>query len=164
MSLLNQDITVDMANNDGLTPLHNAILLGRLGMASLLLEQGADIKAAALNGWSPLHSLQKGNPLCRPILPQPPRERHVPQQAPDSLRMLPARLGSLLEAFSLSEARAGEGTPSLEFGGVCNSSRSLSESLTSPKILSTRRSMLVIYHWSCPPPPQMYPFRNTRSP
>jgi hypothetical protein len=43
--------------------------------------------------------------------------------------MLPARLGSLLEAFSLSEARAGEGTPPLEFGGVCNSSRSLSESL-----------------------------------
>jgi ankyrin repeat protein len=56
MYLLNQDIKVDMTNNDGLTPLHNAILLGGLEIASLLLEKGADIEAAALNSWSPLHS------------------------------------------------------------------------------------------------------------
>lgn len=63
--LLAEGIVPDKPDNNGLTPLHQAISNEKYKIASMLVDHGANIEHAALNGWTPLHTASKrGNLDC----------------------------------------------------------------------------------------------------
>src|SRR5947199_6921988 len=53
--LLAEGIVPDTPDSNGLTPLHQAISDEQYMIASMLVDHGANIEHAALNGWTPLH-------------------------------------------------------------------------------------------------------------
>ena len=59
MELLAQGVDVNRWSSDGLTPLHQALLLGDKSIARVLLESKADLKAKTTDGWEPLHCAAK---------------------------------------------------------------------------------------------------------
>jgi ankyrin repeat protein len=63
--LLAEGIVPDKPDNNGLTPLHQAVSDEKYEIASMLVDHGANIEHAALNGWTPLHTASKrGNMDC----------------------------------------------------------------------------------------------------
>lgn len=63
--LLADGIIPDKPDQNGLTPLHQAVSEEKHRIASLLVDYGANIEHAALNGWTPLHTASKrGNLDC----------------------------------------------------------------------------------------------------
>ena len=57
--LLKRGTEVGDSNADGMTPLHQALLLGHESIAVLLLQNHANIKARSTEGWQPLHCAAK---------------------------------------------------------------------------------------------------------
>ncbi len=55
VSLIEQGVSLDTRDSDGLTPLHVAASKGHKEIALLLLEKGADVKAQDKDGLTPLH-------------------------------------------------------------------------------------------------------------
>lgn len=54
IALLKAGVDVDVADNDGWTPLHWTVHKKNIEMAEFLLEQGADVNTADKGGWTPL--------------------------------------------------------------------------------------------------------------
>lgn len=53
--LIRQGFGVNRIDNDGLTPLHQALQTGATQVALILLNSGADIEAETSDGWKPVH-------------------------------------------------------------------------------------------------------------
>ncbi|RDD41198.1 Transient receptor potential cation channel subfamily A member 1 [Trichoplax sp. H2] len=60
--ILRKPFDIDITDNEGTTPLHQAVLHGKLEICKLLLQRGALITSTALDGSTPLHvAANKGN-------------------------------------------------------------------------------------------------------
>lgn len=62
--LISENANIEVRNSDGLGPLHHALILNSYRIASLLLQNGADVNGTTTtNKWAPLHyAALKGNP------------------------------------------------------------------------------------------------------
>jgi ankyrin repeat protein len=62
--LLSDNTNLELPNSNGLKPLHQALLLDSHGIASLLLQHGADVNGKTItDNWRPLHyAALKGSP------------------------------------------------------------------------------------------------------
>ena len=60
--LLAEGMVSDKPDKNGITPLHQAISGEKYEIAEMLVNHGANIEHAALNGWTPLHTAsRRGN-------------------------------------------------------------------------------------------------------
>jgi FtsZ-binding cell division protein ZapB len=76
MALLDNGENVNVANEQGNTPLHYAVALDNAEITKALLAKGADINAANAKGWTPLSIVEKKQlpnvaPILRKYLQQP---------------------------------------------------------------------------------------------
>jgi ankyrin repeat protein len=67
--LLARGANVDVADEDGRTPLHQAVLGNSIGLVGLLIESGATVDAKDHHGYTPLHfAAQEYAPMIARIL------------------------------------------------------------------------------------------------